>query len=202
MDPPCPTTPLLPCRAFFILRCRGVTAEKRISRLPGVAAVCTPPSSRTSSESHGASPSRSRIDSFRRKIHPLDKHELAAVVLYHVVAVQAVAAGVEIVRPFQPLVTPDREDRLAHRFGFGAIRVVHREGQDVQRIECPAREVVGVDVIAFEVPLRISARGVVRIRIEIGDRVRAIQRFARQGPGRHRRGRRRAYPLNVHAELA
>src|SRR5882724_8262115 len=52
--------------------------------------------------------------SIDRKIKPLDEHDLPALVLYHVVAVHAVAPGVEVVRPFQALVALDGEDRLAH----------------------------------------------------------------------------------------
>src|SRR4051794_3365324 len=89
--------------------------------------------------------------SLDRKIHPLDERDLAAVVLYHVVSMQAVAASVEFIVSLETAITFDRQNRLANRFGFGALGVVHRYRQYVQRIVRPAGEVVRRDAEALAI---------------------------------------------------
>jgi hypothetical protein len=100
-----------------------VPAAYRIKAV--IVANRTPEFSRSTPLPRGDLVGRRTENSLDREINSLDEHDLSALILHHVVAVHAVAPGVELVRTFEALVALDGEDRLAEGLGLGAIRVVH-----------------------------------------------------------------------------
>ena len=70
-------------------------------------------------------------DSLLAEVDMLDEHDLAVIVLDHVVAVEPVAVLIEIVGALDARVALDTQDRLADLLRLKTLSVVDRERQNM-----------------------------------------------------------------------